>query len=388
MNLPCFWSVGLNDVVDKHIFQGKNVNCMSDFSSTFGHRLKQARSMAKLSLRELSEAIDHRVSYNALSKYEKGEMMPGSEVMAALAAALHQPADFFFRSFKVELAEVNFRKRVKLSATEQGSIIEKARNFFERYAEVEELLGCRIEYHAPFADHPPITAAEEAEALAKALREEKWNLGGDPLPNIHELMELQGIKVHEARTDDEAFDGFSGTANGSPVVVIAGWLDKNLPRKRMTEAHELAHVVLPIDETLSEAEQEKIVRRFAGALLLPEEAFRTMFGEARQTISLGELIQMKAFFGVSIMAIMKRAEQLGLIPSTVYQRFCIVANQQGWRRDGEPGDDRYRGNESHSRFRQLVFRAVAEGVISSSKGAAFLGIPLDAFRGEFQQLFA
>lgn len=361
---------------------------MSTISSTFGQRLKQARGMANLSLRDLSAAIDNRVSYNALSKYEKGEMMPGSEVLAALAAALHQPADFFFRSFRVELAEVNFRKRVKLSASEQGSIIEKARDFFERYSEVEELLGCRIDYHAPFADQPPIGTVEEAEVLAKVLREEKWNLGGDPLPNTHELMELQGIKVHEARTDDEAFDGFSGTANGFPVVVIAGWLDRNLPRKRMTEAHELAHVVLPITDTLSVAEQEKLVRRFAGTLLLPEDTFRAMFGASRQTISLGELIQMKAFFGVSIMAIMKRAEQLGLIPGAVYQRFCIVANQQGWRRNGEPGDDRYRGNESHGRFRQLVFRAVAEGVISSSKGAAFLGIPLDDFRGEFQQLFA
>jgi Zn-dependent peptidase ImmA (M78 family)/transcriptional regulator with XRE-family HTH domain len=375
-------------MVDSVEFQVKCVNIMGEISQVFFHRLRQARAMAKLSLRELSDAIGNRVSYNALSKYEKGEMMPSGEVLAALAAALHQPADFFFRAFRVELAGIKFRKRVKLSAAEQGAILEKAKDFFERYNEVEQLLGCAISFERPFADEDVVANETDAENAACRLRKDKWNLGGDPLPNVHELLELKGIKVHEAKTMDEAFDGFSGMANGSPVVVIAGWLDKNLPRKRMTEVHELAHVVLNIPGTLPHNEMEKVVSRFAGALLLPEESFRKMFGEHRRTISLGELIQIKAFFGASTMAIMKRAEQLDLIPRAVYERFWMVANQQGWRSDGEPGDEKYRGNESHSRFQQLVFRAVAEGVISSSKGAAYLNIGLDEFRGQFQQLFA
>jgi Zn-dependent peptidase ImmA (M78 family)/transcriptional regulator with XRE-family HTH domain len=379
---------GLNYRVDNRVDQVKFVNTMGEINQVFSHRLRQARAMAKLSLRELSNAIGNRVSYNALSKYEKGEMMPSGEVLAALAAALHQPADFFFRSFRVELADINFRKRLKLSATEPSAIVEKAKDFFERYCEVEQLLGCIIPFERPFTENEMVVSEADAETAARRLREEKWNLGGDPLPNVHELLELKGIKVHEAETMDEAFDGFSGMANGSPVVVIAGWLDKNLPRKRMTEVHELAHVVLNIPDNVPAKEMERIVSRFAGALLLPEESFRKMFGEGRRTISLGELIQIKAFFGASIMAIMKRAEQLNLISRPVYERFSMVANQQRWRSEGEPGDDKYCGDESHSRFRQLVFRAVAEGVISSSKGAAYLKIGLDEFRGQFQQLFA
>lgn len=375
-------------MVDNNVNQVKFVNTMGEISQVFSHRLRQARAMAKLSLRELSDAIGNRVSYNALSKYEKGDMMPSGEVLAALAAALHQPADFFFRSFRVELADINFRKRVKLSATEQSAIVEEAKDFFERYCEVEQLLGCVILFERPFTEKEVVRSEADAENAARLLRNDKWNLGGDPLPNVHELLELKGIKVHESETMDEAFDGFSGMANGSPVVVIARWLNKNLPRKRMTEVHELAHVVLNIPEIVSAKEIERIVSRFAGALLLPEESFRKMFGEGRRTISLGELIQIKAFFGASIMAIMKRAEQLGLISRPVYERFSMVANQQRWRSEGEPGDDEYCGDESHSRFRQLVFRAVAEGVISSSKGAAYLKIGLDEFRGQFQQLFA
>jgi len=362
---------------------------MSEIKKVFSHRLRQARTMAKLSLRELSDAIGNLVSYNALSKYEKGEMMPSGEVLAALASVLRQPADYFFRAFRVELAGINFRKRVKLSVTEQSAIVEKAKDFFERYNEIEQLVNCTIPYKHPFAANEVVRNEDEAEQAALALRDKKkWNLGDDPLPNVHELLELKGIKVHEAKTTDNAFDGFSGTANGSPVVVIAAWLNDNLPRKRMTEVHELAHIVLDIPGDIPLRETERIVSRFAGAFLLPEDSFRKMFGENRQTISLGELVQIKSYFGVSIMAIMKRAEQLGMISRPVYERFCIIANQQGWRREGEPGDKQYSGNESHSRFRQLVFRAVGEGVISTSRGAAFLQIGLDEFRGEFQQLFA
>lgn len=361
---------------------------MPDLNQVFSQRLFQARTMARLSLRELSDAIGNRVSYNALYKYEKGEMMPSGDVLAALTEALHQPADFFFRAFRVELDQIEFRKRQKLPPSEEEAIKERARDFFERYGEVEEIVNNRISFVQPFKDDERELITDEvgAEKAAEQLRK-IWKLGSDPLPNVHELMEFNGIKVHEAETEDRAFDGFSGTANGAPVVVIAKWLNTNLPRKRMTEVHELAHLVLKIPETLSLKEKERIVSRFAGAFLLPKEAFVTMFGGNRRAISLGELIQIKAYFGVSIMGIMKRAEQLGLISEPFYRRFCIAANQQKWRSEGEPGDEQYRGNESHSRFRQLVFRAVGDGLISFSRGAAYLNIGLDEFRGKFQQLF-
>jgi len=361
---------------------------MGEINAIFSRRLKQARTMARLSLRELSEAIGNKVSYNALSKYEKGEMMPGGEVLAAIAAALKQPADFFFRAFCVELVNINFRKRMKLAASEEESIVEKARDFFERYTEIEQLLGCAIKYKPPFDTKRVVSDLASAEEMANELRQKHWKLGTDPLPNIHELLELHGIKVHEAQTNDEAFDGFSGMANDQPVVVIASWLDKNLPRKRMTEVHELAHVILKIPDSIQGRDLERLINRFAGALLLPKESFVDMFGKNRQMIALGELIQIKAYFGVSIMAIMKRAEQLQLISPAVYKRFCIFANNQKWREVGEPGDEKYRGDESHGRFRQIVFRAVAEGSISSSRGAAYLKIGLDEFRGEFQQIFS
>ena len=38
----------------------------------FGQRIKSARIMAGLSLRELSNLLEGQVSHNAISKYERG----------------------------------------------------------------------------------------------------------------------------------------------------------------------------------------------------------------------------------------------------------------------------------------------------------------------------
>ena len=343
-------------------------------------RLRQARTMRGLSLRGLSEALGGMVSYNALSKYEKGQMMPGSAVVIALADALNVTPDFLFRQYTVELTGVSFRKRSKLGKKEEKRIAEEARGFFERYFELEEALCVREEFEAP-VNIPVVESEADADQAAGDLRTE-WGLGQDALPNVCELLEEKGIKVHEVEAP-ESFDGFSGHADGSPVVVLGTWLNHNVPRKRMTLVHELAHVALCFDEGLTERERESRVRRFAGAFLLPREALEPVFGRPRAHISLQELIELKAVYGASIMATLTRAYQLGYIGEASYRQFCMYAGKQGWRSHGEPGDDQFPGDEKSHRFRLLVYRALAEEAVSMSKAAALLGTSLETVRNEF-----
>ncbi len=335
-----------------------------------------------MSLRELSEAVRNAVSHNALAKYENSEMLPGSETIDLLAEALQQPADYFFRPFTLSLDRIRFRKRACLSKKAENSIREQATEYFERYHEIEELLG-EVRKFGGKLPGKVIAMPEEAEAAATTLRE-RWQLGCDPLPNLVELLEKQGIKVYETELEEKDCDGFSADTEVGPVIVVA--LKNNVLRKRMTLAHELAHVVLRLNDSLSAKEEENVVKRFAGALLLPKETFRAEFGNMRSAISQAELIEMKVNFGASIMAIMMRAKQLGLITEPKFVRFCQQTGD--WRKTKrEPGDELYRGNETHSRFRQLVQRAVAEDQISMSKGAALLRQSLGAFRRELQEVF-
>lgn len=362
------------------------VNTMNtDPKTIFSGRLRQARTMQALSLRGLADALKGRVSHNALAKYENGEMMPGTDVLGQLADTLGQPPDFFFRPFTLKLKEIKFRKRAKLGAKEEDAIREQSLEFFERYHEIEELVTEPRKFEEKLK-FKPVRTPEDAEAAANALRKQ-WQLGLDPLPNLVELLESKGIKVYEVATGGSDFDGFSAKTEIGPVIVLGWHLNKNVLRKRMTTVHELAHIILPLAEGLSEKEEEAIAARFGGAFLLPKDTFIAEFGKIRNGISLAELVEMKVNFGASIWAIMMRARQLGLINEAVFLRFCKVAAL--WRSTKEePGDEKYQGNESYSRFRQLVQRAVAEDQISMSKGAALLHQNLGGFRMEMQSLFA
>ena len=54
----------------------------------FGDRLRLARKRAGFSLRQLSARIDHRVSAQAIGKYEANEIAPSSSVLVELGKAL------------------------------------------------------------------------------------------------------------------------------------------------------------------------------------------------------------------------------------------------------------------------------------------------------------
>ncbi len=245
------------------------VNIMDKKIQDVGLRIQQARKMLGLSLRDVSQATSGALSHTAIAQYEKGSMLPGSSNLIALSRALQQPMDFFFRPFRAHLVEpVRFRKKTGLGKGEQEAIRIKAVDFFERYYEIEDLMKEPRPFHNPLPEDP-VRSPEEAAEKARMLRQE-WKLGVDPLPNLHELMELNGIKVCEVPCKNEAFDGFCSATERGPVVVIASWLNRNLLRKRATEVHELAHVMARVPEGLEERDEEKLVWSFAGELMLPK----------------------------------------------------------------------------------------------------------------------
>lgn len=345
-----------------------------DPKEIFGRRLSQARRMRGMSLRAVAEAIGGKVSYNALHRYECGEMMPGDEVLIAVADVLDKSLDFFFRPFTVELSELRFRKTSGLGAKSEDAIKEQATDFFERYCEIEQILAVHSSFKDPLGDNR-YTSIDEAEKAAAKIRE-AWKLGQDPLPNVIETLEGNGFKIFEVEAP-ASFDGFSGWADGHPVTVLANWLNQDIPRKRFTSLHEAAHLLVAPHSDLSGKELESFCNRFAGAMLIPADVFTSDLGGFRHRISLEELMDLKRRYGMSIAAIMHRAHDLKLIDASSYRQFCITRNKKGWRRD-EPG--KYLGDEKSSRFEQLVLRATAEEQISFDKGAALLNVPLVEFQ--------
>lgn len=347
-----------------------------------GYRIKSARMLAGLSLRELSDALNGLVSHNAISKYEKGEMMPDSKLLIALSNILNVKTDYFLRPQTVEISNIEFRKKSSLSVKKTNSIKENIKDNIERYIELETFLNLKNSFVNPIKD----ISIENADDVEKAVEQllHQWNLGINALPNVIEVLEDNDIKVVEIEAD-EKFDGLSGWANKAiPVIVINKTF--SMERKRFTALHELGHLLLTMNqEKLSHKEIEKFCNIFASAMLLPKKTLINELGKKRSSISLNELIYIKESFGISIQATMARARGLDIISNDQYIRFRIWVNSSENHKK-EIGFGEYKGIEHSSRFKQLLYRATAEEIISMSKAASLSNVKLAQFRDEFMAI--
>jgi Zn-dependent peptidase ImmA (M78 family)/DNA-binding XRE family transcriptional regulator len=331
----------------------------------FGERLKLARKSAGLSLQKLAEAIDCAVSAQAIWRYERGEMMPGSSVAIKLAKALGVQLSYLFNPSEVCLEGVEFRKTATTRAQEHKVEVAVI-DHLDRYLFIEDVLNIGShEWDKPKGAPYRIRALDDAEAAAEQVRR-AWNLG-DVIPNMTELLEEHGVKVLKLNFPPSV-DGLTCHAirrNKEKVPVIVGSLAKSVERRRLTLAHELGHMVMTIDGDLNE---EKCCNRFASALLMPRADLAFEVGQRRHAFGYAEIMQIKRMYGVSAAALIVRLRDIGTISDgTMRSVFCGIG--RSWR-TLEP--DPLSEDEEPKRFQRLVSRALAEGIISLSKAAELL----------------
>jgi Zn-dependent peptidase ImmA (M78 family)/transcriptional regulator with XRE-family HTH domain len=340
----------------------------------FDVRLKNARKMKGFSLQDLANAMGNAITKQALSKYETGQMKPDSHTLIALSKALGVGLEYFSRASTIELEQIDFRKKVSLSVKELERVKQEVIDFLERYFELENLSGIKSTFKNPLSSHKA-TSLEEIELMARSLRKQ-WNLGSDPIYNIVELLEEKEIKVLQIEADP-SFSGMATWIQKSyPVIVLNKHADISVVRKRFTALHELGHLLMNLED-LDDKEKERACDAFAGAMLLPRDTFETELGGHRQHIFLHELILIKEHYGISLPAIMYRAKSLGFVNELLVKRFMIKYNKDKLRYN-EPGQ--FNSPEQSGRFIQLLLRAVAEEIITTSKAASLNKQKLAEFR--------
>src|SRR3990172_7453248 len=343
-------------------------------------RLRLARRKAGYSLRELSAAMGDKVTAQAIGKYERGESTPSSGVMSALAKALGVSLAYLMDTQGIELSGVEFRTKANTSARDRAQVETEVLEWIERYLQVERVLELdSAQWRCPVARPRKLGQPGEAEKLAAEVRE-KWELGLDPIPNMTELLGEKGLKVLTVPLA-ERVSGFtclvkrSGERADLPVIVVNDQFP--LERRRLTLAHELAHRVIDAD-SLADRDEEKAANVFAGAFLMPRDHLRREAGKHRNALGYNELIDLKRLYRVSGAALLVRLQQLEIISeSTLVYAFQSVA--RGWRtqepQELEPAGERGK-RERALRFERLCYRALAEGLISLSKAAELLRLPV------------
>lgn len=354
----------------------------------FGERLRLARKRAGLSLQDLSGHMSPPVSAQALSKYENGQMMPSSAVLVGLGKALGVSLDFLMSGQIAELDHVEFRKHSRTSAKDRARAESLVIERLEDYLAVEDILEL-VPPADPFREVrcDSVRSFEEADQKARDLRRH-WQLGNDPIPSMTDLLEERGIKVIEADLP-ERFDGLacgvkrSGGKPDTEAVMVSS--RGNIERKRFNLAHELAHRVIKgvADPALK---IEKVMHRFAGAFLAPADHLRKEVGQRHHSIIYHELIRLKQFYGMSAAAMLMRLKDVGLLPeATVEHAFRTYA--RAWRtQEPEPirNGEGLGAFEKPLRFDRLVYRALAEELISPVRAAQFLRRPLAAIEEELR----
>jgi len=350
------------------------------YALKLGERLQRARKMRNLSLRSLAELLDS-VSHTTLQKYEKGLAKLDTKTLGEIARALNLATSYFLKTKTLSTTNAEYRKvSSKLGKKARNLLEESAIDFFERYLEIESILGLP-QTELPTKDLRDTSEDELPDAIevwAGQMRKD-WGLGTNPIANVHAMLEQNGIKVRILPHID-GFDGLSFTGKYGdktvPAIAISDHCTANgkspdLPRFRFNELHELGHLSMWLPENLEQRKIERCCHRFAGAFLFPRDSFWKVVGEKRSKITFEEWYAIKADWGMSIGAMMHRTCDLGVMTPSSYQRWAIWARKSGFAKKER---QTWIGTETSNRFERLVMRAFSEEIVSASKAADLLQI--------------
>lgn len=341
-----------------------------------GERLKNARLAAGYSLRDLAEKAEN-ISHTAIAKYEKDEDVPSTGVLDRLATALDVEMEYFFRKHSIKLSKPSYRKKYCLSKRNEERIIASIMDWLERYIATENLFPKQIsrKFIYPNID-TYIERLDDIERVATSLRH-FWELGLGPIENLTELLEDKGIKVGIIEGMDE-FDACTLEEESTgPVIVVKSDIPGD--RQRFNLAHELGHIILRFK---AELDEEAAAHRFAGAFLVPQETARRELGSERTNISIFELRTLKIKYGFSMQAWIVRAKDLNIISAAETSRIFRWFSVNKFRKE-EPCEPI--PFEKPQRMDRLVFRALAEQMITTRRASELLKRSVEEIWEEFDE---
>jgi Zn-dependent peptidase ImmA (M78 family)/transcriptional regulator with XRE-family HTH domain len=262
-------------------------------------------------------------------------------------------------------------------------------------AEIEDLLKDYLELYRLNNLQPPrrdvpeypisgLTVANAAESVATAERN-RLSLGDGPVADLRTVLEQEaGISVF--------FLSLPGWCCGLYLYVpeLGGLIIVNLvhptERQRQTMSHEYLHFLTSrhgAEVTGDSAPtrlsfEEKLASEFPSHFLMPAAGIRRRIGQLKQStggLSARGLIDIAAYYGVSVEALLRWLEELKLLPAGTFDE----AKRLGFpirRIQAEAGIDpaAERNDKLPLAYQQLAFRALEREIIPEGRFAELLRI--------------
>jgi Zn-dependent peptidase ImmA (M78 family) len=299
---------------------------MAESTTSMVTLLREAKGWSQGKLAEESH-----LSQAVVSRIESAGLPVGRDRAEALAKALGCPADLVEADASVPSIQVScLHHRRRASTMTVGAMKRiEAITHLTRISLEGLLDGIEAQARLPLnrqVGRDPIAAARQ-------LRRE-WGLPRGPIADVVKVVEASGILIvirDLGSSGQDAVSTWPGDATRPPVMVVNTGLPTD--RLRFTICHELAHLLLhdaPGDD------QEREANDFASEVLAPADEIGPEL-EGLRTADFRRLIDLKAKWGMSIAALIRRAHQLNAVTDRQYREFHMRLGQLGWR-TSEPGN--------------------------------------------------
>lgn len=290
-------------------------------------RLKNLRQLHGMTQREFASELG--IGQAQLSQIERGDRALTSTNMATAKLRFGVPLDFFdAEPVTYASSDLNYRTR-KLTARERDlanvtfGLTEQA---------VRDLANTTNTIEPPRLESiDGMRPRREIEAVAADARRMIGIRPQKVINNVIRCLERLGILVTglPLPTLSHHIDGISTPKRSDLPFVVTLDLEKPGDRLRFSAAHELGHILMHTDRRpRSVVVREDEADAFASAFLLPRER---ILDELSPGLTLAGYSRIKAQWGVSIQAIIRRSYDLGVIDQSRYRSLHIQLSSRGWR---------------------------------------------------------
>jgi Zn-dependent peptidase ImmA (M78 family) len=287
-----------------------------------------------------------------------------------LARALRYPERFFEQTdprFGLGNSFLFHRKRQAMPVAEVRRLEAEINIFRMRINRL--MRGLDFEHDNEFVTYE-VDEDGTPEEIAQMVRA-GWKLPAGPVRNLTAAIESAGGIVVLTRFHPKV-DGISAWVTPTPPLFF---LNDRAPadRTRWTLAHEAGHVIM---HRQARPDIEPEADRFASELLMPAADIR----DDLSNLTLPKAAALKLEWRVSIQALVRRARDVGAIPSEKYKSLCVQISKAGIRRN-EP-------NPIAPEAPQNLRAILGTHRIEHGYGNSELSEIALAFPDEFDELFA
>jgi Zn-dependent peptidase ImmA (M78 family)/transcriptional regulator with XRE-family HTH domain len=307
-------------------------------------RVVQARELAGLTQKRL--ALDIGFSQSQVANVESGRYPASQAFATGLAARTGFPVAFFRRLPGPRFSADTVLFRAKASAA--GWEHRRARRYGEVLYEALTILMRRLR---PIPLMLPVEQGlhSKPHRAAWMTRAAMGYSPQAPIDNLLRDLERRGVLAAAVPLPAErhsALATWGGDDFEHPFLAIFATPDAE--RQRFSVAHELGHLVMHHSYRQDTAKAEAEANAFATELLLPAAALRR---ELRSPVTLSALVSLRAEWGVSIAALIRRARELDVVTERQYRHLFTQLSARGWRTAEPPSG---RPVERPRGFRRMV----------------------------------